>query len=117
MEGRIMLCLKMEKQSPREVKYLIQAKAKCECESMTENVVCLPPLWYDMSAFILWLDIPDSQWDIGLRGQIKHDIKSQETYTLIDSNDKHRCCQVTETYERKMPAELSEVSQKGCVLS
>ena len=53
MEGRIMLSLKMEKQSLREVKYLIQAKAKCECESMIENVVCLPALCYDLSAFIL----------------------------------------------------------------
>ena len=68
MEGRIMLSLKMEKQSLIEVKYLIQAKAKYECESMIENVVWLSPLWYDPSAFILWLDTPDSQWDIGLRG-------------------------------------------------
>lgn len=44
MEGRIMLSLKMEKQSLIKVKYLIQAKAKCECESIIENVVCLSPL-------------------------------------------------------------------------
>ena len=39
-----MLILWMEKLSLREVKYLNQAKAKCECESRIENVVSLPPL-------------------------------------------------------------------------